>query len=203
MKFMQKYYHEGVFFRDNTIVDNNTLEKHDFLQPTGKDSYINYELVPEPMKRKNFGLMSQTKWTHLAQEDTTLKKDKDDWKFRAQYHANEKVIRRGGQGDFDRPSEKNLFKSSSKHHYKYNHNQNYKNKDNDQYNDREKDRYIDKERDQNKHRHHDNYKDNEKNRDRERERDRDRDKDKDRERSNHIKNHRDNRDDRDQHRIKR
>jgi len=51
MKFMQKYYHPGVFFKDNSIVDEKMLQRN-FMEPTGKDIYTNYETVPEAMKRK-------------------------------------------------------------------------------------------------------------------------------------------------------
>jgi len=74
MKFMQKYYHQGVFYRDGSIVDEQMLERN-FNAPTGQDKYIDFSKVPKAMLTKNFGKMSQSKWTHLANEDTTYSKE--------------------------------------------------------------------------------------------------------------------------------
>merc|ERR1712228_846733 len=118
IKFMQKYYHKGVFYRDGSIVENTVLDRN-FNAPTGQDKYIDYEKVPEAMKTKNFGKMSQSKWTHLANEDTTFDKedrawfkDKDDRKLKGQRYAfrhrakQNDWMKRGGQGGLDRPSYK-------------------------------------------------------------------------------------------------
>lgn len=70
MKFMQKYYHKGAFFQDDTLVDKKIMAR-DYLAPTREDKWIDFEQVPDVMRVKNFGLASQTKWTHLVQEDTT------------------------------------------------------------------------------------------------------------------------------------
>ena len=135
MKFMQKYYHQGVFYRDGDLVDNKLLNR-DFNQATGQDKYIDFEKVPEAMKRKNFGKMSQSKWTHLANEDTTFTKEEREWfknkrnmteeerkkgdqngyKFRHRQYQNNFWFNRGGSGSFDRPSFKkgNVNNNSNK-----------------------------------------------------------------------------------------
>lgn len=68
MKFMQKYYHKGVFYKDDEEV-KEILER-DYNLPTLEDNY-NKEALPEIMQVKKFGRAGQTKWTHLAKEDTT------------------------------------------------------------------------------------------------------------------------------------
>ncbi|KAA6316311.1 MAG: hypothetical protein EZS28_055279, partial [Streblomastix strix] len=46
------------------------LRQRDHLAPTGEDK-MNKELLPEIMRKRRFGLKSNTKYTHLTQEDTT------------------------------------------------------------------------------------------------------------------------------------
>eukprot|EP01083_Nonionella_stella_P317550 1156941_1 len=125
MKFMQKYYHQGVFYRDGSIVEDGVLDRN-FNAPTGEDKWINFEKVPEAMKRKNFGKMSQSKWTHLANEDTTFDKEEREWfkkknsmneeekkrmkntkyQFRHRAHQDNFWFQRGGNGALERPSYK-------------------------------------------------------------------------------------------------
>ena len=124
MKFMQKYYHQGVFYRDGSIVDEQMLERN-FNAPTGQDKYIDFSKVPKAMLTKNFGKMSQSKWTHLANEDTTYskeerelfkkrremtedekRKDQTSYKYRHRAHQDNFWFKRGGDGSFERPSYK-------------------------------------------------------------------------------------------------
>jgi microfibrillar-associated protein 1 len=66
-KFMQRYYHKGVFYQE----DAGDLLERDYTAPTLEDNY-NKELMPEVMRvRQKFGFASQSKWTHLTAEDTT------------------------------------------------------------------------------------------------------------------------------------
>jgi microfibrillar-associated protein 1 len=64
MKFLQKYYHKGAFFADQDIL------KRDFTAPTGEDNF-NKEALPEVLQKKKVGMRSQTKYTHLVDQDTS------------------------------------------------------------------------------------------------------------------------------------
>lgn len=65
-KFMQRFYHKGAFF----VEENAELLQRDYTAPTLEDKY-NKEVLPEVMQKRNFGKKSQSKWTHLAAEDTS------------------------------------------------------------------------------------------------------------------------------------
>ncbi|CAO3672012.1 unnamed protein product [Umbelopsis ramanniana] len=67
-QFMQKYYHKGAFYQDN----DDEIFKRDYEVAT--ESEINKkEMLPEVMQVKKFGMAGQTKYKHLAAEDTTDK----------------------------------------------------------------------------------------------------------------------------------
>eukprot|EP01136_Pigoraptor_vietnamica_P044028 Opistho-1_new@1761 len=66
MKFLQKYYHKGAFYMDT----EDEVLKRDYHAPTGED-HFNKELLPKVMQVKNFGRAGRTKYTHLADQDTT------------------------------------------------------------------------------------------------------------------------------------
>ncbi|CUA77455.1 Microfibrillar-associated protein 1 [Mus musculus] [Rhizoctonia solani] len=65
-KFLQKYWHKGAFHQDAEI-----LKRHDFTEAT--ESTIDASLLPAVMQVKNFGKRGQTKYTHLRDQDTTVK----------------------------------------------------------------------------------------------------------------------------------
>jgi len=65
-KFMQKYYHRGVFYLDK---EDETLTR-DFTAPTLEDKF-NKSVLPKVMQVKNFGRSGRTKYTHLVDQDTT------------------------------------------------------------------------------------------------------------------------------------
>lgn len=68
MRFLQKYYHKGVFYTDDDQV--SAALKKDFTAPTLDDQFDKSSL-PAVMQVKNFGRAGQTKYTHLADQDTT------------------------------------------------------------------------------------------------------------------------------------
>ncbi|GAA6063714.1 hypothetical protein JCM10212_001825, partial [Sporobolomyces blumeae] len=62
--FMQKYHHKGAFHQDQEI-----LKKHDYTAPT--ESTVDVSALPAVLQRRNFGKASQSKYTHLADQDTS------------------------------------------------------------------------------------------------------------------------------------
>jgi microfibrillar-associated protein 1 len=56
------------------------IYKRDFGEATGEDREGDRSLLPKPMqvKKGTFGRAGQTKWTHLAAEDTS-RKGEDLW----------------------------------------------------------------------------------------------------------------------------
>lgn len=71
--YLQKYYHKGAFYRsfdDKDAIGNDS--KWDFNQATLEDK-IDKSILPNIMQVKNWGKRGRTKWTHLANEDTTDK----------------------------------------------------------------------------------------------------------------------------------
>jgi len=76
VKFMQKYYHKGAFFQteaddERGTVGGDAIYKRDFTGATGEDKF-DKEALPAVMQVKKFGRAGRTKWTHLANEDTTV-----------------------------------------------------------------------------------------------------------------------------------
>ncbi|POY72373.1 hypothetical protein BMF94_4677 [Rhodotorula taiwanensis] len=63
--FLQKYHHKGVFHQDLDI-----LKKHDYTAPT-ESTIADVSSLPAVMQKRNFGKAHQTKYTHLAAEDTS------------------------------------------------------------------------------------------------------------------------------------
>lgn len=64
--FLQKYYHKGSFFQDLDI-----LKKRDYTAMT--ESSVDKKALPTVMQVRDYGKKSRSKWTHLANEDTSRK----------------------------------------------------------------------------------------------------------------------------------
>ena len=76
--FMQKYYHKGAFFQEAADDAFGTASTHeiyarDFSAATGSDRGVDKSALPKAMQVRGdkFGKVGQTKWTHLANEDTS------------------------------------------------------------------------------------------------------------------------------------
>jgi microfibrillar-associated protein 1 len=71
-KFMQKYYHKGAFYMDEEkdLKDADDVRKRTFAEPTLEDKF-DKSSMPKVMQVKKFGFASQTKYTHLKDQDTT------------------------------------------------------------------------------------------------------------------------------------
>eukprot|EP01041_Mallomonas_annulata_P006043 gene6043-12181_t len=71
-KFMQKYYHKGVFYMDEDTVakTESDVRCRDYNAPTLEDKF-DKEKLPKVLQVKNFGKRGRTKYTHLTDQDTT------------------------------------------------------------------------------------------------------------------------------------
>ncbi|XP_065844743.1 microfibrillar-associated protein 1-like [Oscarella lobularis] len=100
MKFLQKYYHRGVFYLD----EEEDVFKRDFAQPTLED-HFDKTILPKVMQVKNFGLAGRTKYTHLVDQDTSFD---SPWSQANPSQGNAAMVGSGvGQRqDFKRPSAK-------------------------------------------------------------------------------------------------
>ena len=96
-KFMQKYYHKGAFYMDETEMDDKDVRKREFDGATLDDKF-DKQALPKVMQVKKFGFSGQTKYTHLKDQDTT---DFDNpWNQKNQLRANYDS-KMAGVGDID------------------------------------------------------------------------------------------------------
>ncbi|EPY50352.1 microfibrillar-associated protein family protein [Schizosaccharomyces cryophilus OY26] len=67
VQFLQKFYHKGAFYQDQDIVRNRDYSE------AAEGEIQHKELLPKAMQVRGntFGLAGQTRWTHLANEDTS------------------------------------------------------------------------------------------------------------------------------------
>ena len=84
MAFMQKYYHKGAFFQESAddafgTAGSDEIYKRDFSAPTAEEKF-DKSILPAAMqvRKGKFGRAGQTKWTHLAAEDTSAARKGDD-----------------------------------------------------------------------------------------------------------------------------
>jgi len=84
MAFMQKYYHKGAFFQEAAddafgTAGPDEIYKRDFSAPTAEEKF-DKSILPSAMqvRKGKFGRAGQTKWTHLAAEDTSAARRDDD-----------------------------------------------------------------------------------------------------------------------------
>ena len=70
--FMQKYYRNGVFFNDLAQNDKDHILNRDYNIATA-DERINKSVLPKILQKRRglFGKRSQSKYTHLVDQDTT------------------------------------------------------------------------------------------------------------------------------------
>ncbi|KAJ3616808.1 hypothetical protein Zmor_009015 [Zophobas morio] len=123
LKYLQKYYHRGAFFVQDT---DETIYNRDYTgrvvkvlllilwtyfnlgffcpaAPTGEDLF-DKTILPKVMQVKNFGRSGRTKWTHLTAEDTT---NFDSPWLQISANSNKLKSKMGGmKQDFSRPSSK-------------------------------------------------------------------------------------------------
>lgn len=73
MKFLQKYYHKGAFYIDEqSLRSPEDVRAKEYVEPTLGD-HVDKEKLPKILQVKNFGKRSRTKYTHLVDQDTTLR----------------------------------------------------------------------------------------------------------------------------------
>jgi microfibrillar-associated protein 1 len=99
MRFLQKYYHEGAFYKDEL---KDVHSKHDYLLPTGEDKQ-DKTILPSIMQVRRYGLASRTKYTHLTNEDTSIH---DDY-WRNEHTLRDKYVEKiAGTRKMERPRKK-------------------------------------------------------------------------------------------------
>lgn len=76
MKFMQKYYHKGAFYQDDS-----EILKRNYATAQVEDQAVNKEILPKYMqvRGEEYGKRGKTKWTHLAAEDTSKLEGGSPW----------------------------------------------------------------------------------------------------------------------------
>jgi len=68
-KYMQKYYHSGVFFTNEKQGKLDHILNRDYNLPTAEDKYDKSNEIKSKQKRRGqYGMKGQTKYTHLSNE---------------------------------------------------------------------------------------------------------------------------------------
>jgi len=97
-KFLQKYYHKGAFYQGEIELD---VTKQDYSAATG-DDLVDKTLLPKVMQVKNFGRSGRTKYTHLADQDTSAQDSAWAINDALRIKYNQKMG--GMHGGFERPA---------------------------------------------------------------------------------------------------
>mmetsp|Transcript_56590 Transcript_56590/g.150893 ORF Transcript_56590/g.150893 Transcript_56590/m.150893 type:complete len:464 (-) Transcript_56590:328-1719(-) len=105
IRFLQKYFHRGAFYQDDETIAKEEVYRRDFNEPV-QDDLIDRANLPKPMQKRRgqFGFMSNTKYTHLTDQDTSNLAD-NPWAMKNN-PTQAKLLRRGGGMDVevvDRP----------------------------------------------------------------------------------------------------
>lgn len=84
MKFMQKYFHRGVFSANVNLEKNPEAQKllqRDYTTAVGEDLY-DKTIMPSDMlvRGDDYKKKGRSKWTHLANEDSTTKEMREEAK---------------------------------------------------------------------------------------------------------------------------
>ncbi|KAJ3297204.1 Microfibrillar-associated protein 1 [Borealophlyctis nickersoniae] len=101
LKFLQRYYHRGAFYTDDDKVSK--VLQRDVSAATLEDKFDKTSL-PAVMQVKNFGRAGQTKWTHLADQDTTQR----DSAWAQNTEINKRTLNKMGgmKGGFEKPTKR-------------------------------------------------------------------------------------------------
>ena len=103
MNFLQKSYHKGSFFQDE-LQKTATEKGWDWNAATGEDR-IDKKILPSVMQVKNFGRKGRTKYTHLADQDTTDRSAlwAQDQKLKSKYLSKLGGVHGGNEALHERP----------------------------------------------------------------------------------------------------
>jgi microfibrillar-associated protein 1 len=101
MNFLQKYYHKGAFYMDETEMEAQDVRKREYMEPTLEDKF-DKEALPKVLQVKKFGFAGRTKYTHLADQDTTDRSS--PWGTAAAAVVHERKM--AGMGDIDSAARK-------------------------------------------------------------------------------------------------
>ncbi len=106
-KYMQRYYHKGAFFMDTDDKGQAALGeivRRDYgSAPTLEDHY-NRDMLPKVMQKKKFGMSSQTKYTHLLDQDTIASNKDSAWASKDVSEREKQRIEKKGQ--IERPNKR-------------------------------------------------------------------------------------------------
>lgn len=106
MGFMQKFYHKGAFYQDESEV-----LKRDYATATVEDSAKNREVLPKYMhvRGDEVGKRGRTRWTHLSAEDTSIQDGGISWpqphkkQRRTELNGEDERFKHGNPREYHKP----------------------------------------------------------------------------------------------------